>query len=109
MPEAGDAGISGREVAFAAAFRPYHEFDLVAGRIPKTNERLHLAQSTCGSVGLRVCSPVVSVIWASLNGGMRPATRILIGPPICRRPSISLRLRRTGLIRTIDLPSLRAN
>src|SRR5216684_8134019 len=46
MAETSYAGIARSEVALAAAFRPDHQFDLVAGGILEADERLHLTQGT---------------------------------------------------------------
>jgi hypothetical protein len=43
MAEAGYARIPGCEVTLAAAFRPDHQFDLIAGGILEADKRLHLA------------------------------------------------------------------
>jgi hypothetical protein len=42
MAEAGDPGIAAGKVAPAAALRPHHQFDVVAGRIAKADEGLSL-------------------------------------------------------------------
>ncbi len=43
MAEAGDPGIAAGKVTPAAALRPHHQFDMIAGRIAKADERPHLA------------------------------------------------------------------
>ena len=43
VAEAGDPGIAAGKIALAAAFRPHHQFDLIAGRIAKADEGLYLA------------------------------------------------------------------
>jgi len=43
MAEAGDPGIAAGKVTPAAAFRPHHQFDMIAGRIAKADERPYLA------------------------------------------------------------------
>src|SRR5260370_27005109 len=43
MAEAGDPGIGAGKVTPAAALRPYHQFDMIPGRIAKADERPYLA------------------------------------------------------------------